>query len=117
MAEKTDPTYEIETDTVPKAKGSKRGLKITGIVAGAVLAIGAAFGGGVLVGVKLAPHIGPGGPFPAGVFQDDKFPGGHLGGPDDGNFRGPDGDHGFQAPNGQNPNGGTQPTPQPSTTP
>jgi len=104
MADQQDSTYEVEQENTKKNPGSRRGLKIVGIVAGAVVALGAAFGSGVLVGAKLSPantgvqfgdHFG-------GPDDDHKFPGGPR----------PDGDHGgFTPPNG------VMPTPQASTTP
>ena len=67
------PAAPVETPT-----RSRRGLKLAAVIAGAVVAAGLLFGGGVLLGVNL-PDGRPGfsqGDFPGGQPPQGGFPGG-----------------------------------------
>lgn len=136
MAEKQntpEPTYEIQEEKAkPKFREilNRRPVKIATFTVAGALALGAAFGVGAAVGHLDGPRHG-------GNFSQFGGPmGGHGFGDADGDHQPPmgangqlpprgdgDGDHGFQAPNGQQgpgqvaPNGVTPTAPTATTAP
>lgn len=73
MNAKNEPTYVVEEVNEPWIKS--KAAKLTGIIAGGVLALGVAFGAGLVLG---SDGHGPVGPGIAGFDRDGdhKFPGG-----------------------------------------
>ena len=84
MNAKNEPTYVVEEANEPWIKS--KAAKLTGVIAGGVLVLGATFGAGLVIG---AEGHGPAGPGIAGFDRD--------------------GDHNFQG--GQLPDGQHQPRP------